>query len=94
MTEIIDTSFIPSNPADKQRIRLAIQEAAGLKQMQKDKGDQIKDIVDTFCEEFNMSKRLFRKMITIQFKGNYSEEAALSAAQEIAWESIMETNNP
>lgn len=89
MTDLIDTSFIPSDPTERKRMLDCIIDASGLKQIQKDKGEQINDVINYMHDEWNVPKKHARKMINTFFKGNYQEVAADSAAFELYWETII-----
>ena len=93
MSDLIDTSFIPSMPDERKKMFSCITEAAGLKQIQQDKGEQINDIISYMHEEWNVPKKQARKMINTYFKGNYQEVAAESAAFELYWETIVPEDN-
>jgi hypothetical protein len=89
MTEILDTYFIPQDVNDRKRLKDAIEEASGLKQLAKDKADQIKDISDFVKDEFGMPKTVFRELLKIRFTGKYDEYAANSSAVETAHELLF-----
>lgn len=84
----IDTSFVPTDPEDKKRIKDAIIEASGLKQIQKDKTDQIKDIVDFIHSEYGIPKKIIRKMIVTFHKQTYIEETTQSTIFEVLYENV------
>lgn len=91
MTELLDTTFIPSSPDDRKKIKDAIIEASGLKQMQKDKGDQIKDIIDYVHSEYHIPKKLIRQTINTFWKQDYAEATRESAMFELFFENVVET---
>jgi hypothetical protein len=93
MSELLDTSSVTFNADERKRIRDAINEAAGLKQIQKDKADQIKDIVDMLSKTYNLNKRDIRWAITTRFKDNYLEESADFAKREYLYEGIVEPDD-
>jgi hypothetical protein len=86
MTEILDTYFIPQDPNERKRLKDAIEEANGLKQLAKDKADQIKDISDFVKDEFGMPKTVFRELLKVRFTGKYDEYSANKSAVETAHE--------
>ena len=89
MIELMDTNFIPQDDHNRKRLKDAILEACGLKQLQKDKADQIKDISDFVKDEFGMPKAIFRDLVNIRFKGTYNEYTANSSAVETAHELLF-----
>lgn len=93
MTELLDTDFVPSSEDDRKRIKTAIEEASGLKQIQKDKADQIKDIVDFIHDEWSIPKKLIRQMINTFHKNNYPETTTESAMFEVLYENVMGSDN-
>jgi uncharacterized protein (UPF0335 family) len=93
MTDLLDTDFVPSDPAIRKQVRDAIFEAAGLKQIQKDKGDQIKDIVDMLYDDHGIPKKTSRKAIMIAFKDNYQETTVENSMLEVFVENVGIVNN-
>ena len=89
MTKLLDTNFVPSNPADREKIKSCIIDASGLRQIQKDKADQIKDIVDFLFTEYAIPKKLIRQMITTYHKDNYPEQTTESAMFEVLYENVL-----
>lgn len=90
MTNNTDLNFtVPSNSVDRKKIKDALNEACGLKQMISDKQGQIKDIVDYIYTDYQIPKKTVRKMINTRFKHNYPEVSAESALFEVAYETIM-----
>jgi hypothetical protein len=89
MSELLDTNFIPQDEHDRKRLKDAILEACGLKQIQKDKADQIKDISDFVKDEFGMPKKVFTSLCNIRFNNAYIEYTANSSAVETAHELLF-----
>lgn len=93
MTDLLDTDFVPHSEDDRKRIRDAVQEASGLKQIQKDKADQIKDIVDFIYSEWAIPKKLVRQLITTFHKQNYPETTTEAAMFEVLYENVIGSDN-
>ena len=89
MTELLDTDFVPHSEDDRKRIKDAVLEASGLKQIQEDKADQIKDIVDFIHTEWAIPKKLIRQMITTFHKNNYPETTTDAAMFEVLYENVI-----
>ena len=88
MTDILDTNFVPSDPADRKKVRDAIYDAAGLKQIQKDKAAQVKDIVDYLHATYDIPKKTSRKAIMVTFKDNYNETTVENTMLEVFVENV------
>lgn len=94
MTEILDnTDFVPSDPAIRKQVKDAILEAAGLKRLQQDKADQIKDIVDMLYDDHGIPKKTSRKAIMIVHKDNYAETTVENTMLEVFMENVEIVNN-
>lgn len=89
MSELLNTDFLPSDPADRKRIQDAVEEASGLKQIQKDKADQIKDIIDFLYDEFSIPKKISRQMVNTFHKDNYSDVSREHTVFEVTYETIF-----
>lgn len=83
--------FTQLNAVDRKKVKEAIEEGAGLMRIQKDKGEQIKDIIDMMTE-FGISKKLGRQAITIHHKDNYAETTQANAVLELLMETVFDTN--
>ena len=93
MTDLLDTDFVPSDPVERKRLKDAIINASGLMQMQKDKADQVKDAITYMHEEWGISKKIARQLVTTFHKDNYPETTTESAMFEVIYETVMELDN-
>lgn len=92
MTEVIDSEFLHLNEDQRKKVRDALEEAAGLMQMIKDKRDQIKDIIDYAHDESGITKKTLRQTATVRHKNNYLEAAAAASELELVYETLYDTN--
>lgn len=64
---------IPSNNADKQKIKDAIYEISAALQFIEDKREFIKDVADMLHGKYNIPKKITMKIARTIFKDNYSD---------------------
>lgn len=89
----IDSFTLPSNPADRKKIRDAFYEISGAHQFIKDKREYIKDVVVMLHETYGMPKKLIPKIAKIVFEHNYAEVAEENSTLELIFESILESSD-
>ena len=78
-----------SSPVDLKKIRDALQEASNSMSRIESERDLIKDIVNDSVDQFQISKKAFRKMIRVYHKQNFSEEVADQEEFEQLYEQIF-----
>jgi len=88
MAELLDTDFLPSTEDGRKKVRDAVEEACGLKQIVKDKNEQIKDVIDYLNSEFEIPKKIARQMINTRFKDNYLNVSRENTVFEVVFETI------
>lgn len=93
MAELLDTDFLPQTEDGRKKVRDAVIEACGLKQIVKDKNDQIKDIIDYMHSEHNIPKKIARQMINTHFKDNYLDVSRDHTVFEVAYETLFQTGD-
>jgi hypothetical protein len=93
MAELLDTDFLPSSEDDRKRVRDAVIEACGLKQIVKDKNEQIKDVVDYLHSEFEIPKKIGRQMINTHFKDNYIDVSRTNTVFEVVYETLFKVED-
>lgn len=93
MAELLDTDFLPSTEADRNKVRDAIVEACGLKQIVADKNEQIKDVIDYLHAEFEIPKKISRQMINTHFKDNYVDVTRTNTVFEVVYETIFKAED-
>lgn len=91
MVDIIDTDFLQLSADDRKKVKDAIDEACGLKRIQQDKTEQIKDIIE-YISEYGIPKKLARQAINIRFKDNYMETTTEASHLELFYETVFDTN--
>jgi len=86
-------SNVPSNPDTQKKIREAIQEISdALTRIQSNK-DLIKNIIDEKSEEFELDKKVLRKMATTFYKDNYSKLTSESEEFSLLYETIIKVTS-
>jgi len=79
---------IPSNPADQKKIRDALQEISNSLTRIAAERDYIKEAIKDTCEQFELDKKLFRKMAKVYHKSTFSEEVAEHTQFEVMYQTI------
>lgn len=92
MTDILDEDFVQLNPDDRKRVREAIDEACGLKRLQQDKAEQVKDCVEAISG-YGIPKKLARALINTRFADNYVEKTAEASHFELYYETVFDTSD-
>jgi hypothetical protein len=82
---------IPSNPADRKKIEQALQEISNSLTRSEAERDLIKDIIKTTCEQFELDKKIFRRMAKVYHRRNFNEEVAEHEQFEVMYETITNT---
>jgi archaellum component FlaC len=77
-----------SNPADRKKIREALQEISNSFTRIEAERDLIKDIINDTSESHELSKKVVRKMAKVYHKQNFSEEVATHEEFEALYEEI------
>jgi hypothetical protein len=83
-----------NNPADRKKIRDALQEASNCMTRISAERDLIKDISADIADQYQLSKKVVNKMIRVYHKQNFSEEIALQEEFETLYEEVTSTQNP
>lgn len=90
MTESTDSDFtVPSNPADRLKIKNAIFEICGAMQFIEDKRSFIKDVIADLHEKFAIPKKVVAKMAKTYHNDDYTDVLSESSAFETAYDIIM-----
>ena len=93
MSEDTADFTLPSNPADRRKIKDAIYEIAGVITEIKDKRSYITDAKKMLKEEFGLPPKLATKMAKTVNEHNFKDVIAESEAFEVVYENLFETNN-
>lgn len=83
-----------SSPADRKKIRDALQEASNSMTRISAERDLIKDIAKDLADNYQLSKKHVRKMIRVYHKQNFSEEVADQNEFEQLYEEVVNLQNP
>lgn len=84
-----------SNPADRKKIRDALNEASGSMTRIEAERDLIKEIAANLAEDFQLSKKVVNKMIRVYHKQNFNEEVASHSEFESLYEEVTaQTTQP
>lgn len=86
-------SNIPSSPEDRKRIRAALQEMSDSMTRVDAERDLMKQIINNVHEEFELSKKTFRRMAKVYHRQNFSKEVAEHEEFEIMYENITQQTN-
>jgi hypothetical protein len=84
---------LPSNPADRKKIRDIFFEMAGVQQAIKDRREDYKGYVEVLTETYQIPKKLISKVAKIVFDHNYEDVSEEHAGVELIYEGIMESPN-
>lgn len=79
---------VPSNPADRKKIEQALQEISNSLTRTEAERDLTRDIIKTTCEQFELDKKIFRRMARVYHRRNFSEEVAEHEQFETLYETI------
>jgi regulator of replication initiation timing len=82
---------IPSNPADRKAIYDGMKEISNSMTRIEAERDLIKNAINDICEEQNLSKKTFRKMVKVYHKQNFQQEVQSNEEFEQMYETITQT---
>lgn len=82
---------IPSNPADRKAIYDSMKEISNSMTRIEAERDLIKNAINDICEEQNLSKKTFRKMVKVYHKQNFQQEVQSNEEFEQLYETITQT---
>ena len=78
-----------SNPESRRKIRSALQEISDSMYRISSERDLIKTILDDKSEEFEIDKKVLRKMATVFHRDTFNENVAESKEFELLYENIV-----
>lgn len=84
---------IPSSPEDRKRIKAALQEMSDCMTRIEAERDLIKNIIENVHEEFELSKKTFRRMAKVYYRQNFSKEVAEHEEFEVLYENITQQSS-
>jgi len=79
---------LPSDPAARKAIKKCMDELSA--SMSRTEGERtfIKEAINNICEEYEMSKKTFRKLAKVYHKQNFSKEVAENEEFETMYEQL------
>ena len=84
---------ILNNSANKSKMKNFIDEAVRCKQAIADKNEDIKAIAHEASEQINIDPKLFKQLVNITFKNNFTEKQAEINALDSAIEMLFTTSD-
>ena len=79
---------LPSDPAARKAIKKCMDELSASMARIDGERDFIKEAIDNICEEYEMSKKTFRKLANVYHKQNFSKEVAEHEEFETMYEQL------
>jgi hypothetical protein len=83
-----------SNPVDRKKVVDALTEISNSMTRIAAERDLIKEIINEKSEEFQLDKKIFRRMAKVFHKDSFSEEVAESSEFEVLYENIVQVTTP
>jgi hypothetical protein len=83
-----EMSVMLSNPADRKKIREALQEISNSMTRIEGERDYIKEAIKDVCDKFQISKKTFRRMAKVYHSQNFTQEVEEHEEFENLYESI------
>lgn len=84
---------IPSSPADRKAILDCMKEISGSMTRIDGERDFIREAIKNICEEQNLSKKTFRKMVKAYHKQNFNTEVEEHEEFEVMYQTITNTTS-
>lgn len=82
---------LPQDPAAHKAIKKCLEEISASMTRTEGERDFIKEAVDNICENYQLSKKTFKRLTKTYHKQNYSIEVAEHEEFEIMYEQITNT---
>ena len=79
---------LPSDPAARKAIKKCMDELSASMARIDSERDFIKEAIDNICEEYEMSKKTFRKLAKVYHRQNFSKEVAEHEEFETMYEQL------
>jgi len=79
---------LPSDPAARKAIKKCMDELSASMARIDGERDFIKEAIDNICEEYEMSKKTFRKLAKVYHRQNFSKEVAEHEEFETMYEQL------
>ena len=79
---------LPSDPAARKAIKKCMDELSASMARSEGEREFIKEAINNICEEYEMSKKTFRKLAKVYHKQNFSKEVAENEEFETMYEQL------
>jgi hypothetical protein len=79
---------IPSNPQDRKKIQASMQEISNSLYRIEAEREFIKEAMADTCDKYELDKKIFRRMVKVFHKANFTEEVAEHEQFEVLYENI------
>ena len=79
---------LPSDPAERKAIKKCMDELSASMARTEGEREFIKEAINNICEEYEMSKKTFRKLAKVYHKQNFSREVAENEEFETMYEQL------
>jgi hypothetical protein len=79
---------LPSDPAARKAIKKCMDELSASMARSDGERDFIKEAINNICEEYEMSKKTFRRLAKVYHKQNFSREVAEHEEFETMYEQL------
>lgn len=83
-------SVVPSNPKDREKLKLAVGEITKCLLRIDGEREAVKEIIAAASEEYEIDKKLIRKVANTMYKHNYADKIAEEESFQLLYESIIE----
>lgn len=81
---------IPTNPADRQKLKGMLAEITNSMRRMDDEREQITDIAKAIEDAFGIKKKVARKLASTMYKHNYADVQAENEHFEFLYEALVE----
>ena len=85
-----DHVSIPSNPADRQKMKTMLAEMTHCLQRADDEKESMKEIADEVYKQFGIPKKIINKLARTMYKRNYADLQAENEDFELLYETLVE----
>ena len=79
---------LPSDPAARKAIKKCMDELSASMARTEGEREFLKEAINNICEEYEMSKKTFRKLAKVYHKQNFSKEVAENEEFETMYEQL------
>ena len=79
---------LPSDPAARTAIKKCMEELSASMTRTEGEREFLKEAINNICEEYEMSKKTFRKLAKVYHKQNFSREVAENEEFETMYEQL------